>query len=275
MFTQEKRLKVIAEDFYVDPIKTIQSFIGIDSDIIEYNVNNIYFDDCLIVDVKFKRLELDPTKVYWTQFKNCKLLNIKLSGTYITKIENINVCVIIRQQYEPNDWIPLIIDITIPNNREESYFKYFGKIIDSPFHECNSQIFNYDHAPITEDINKYNEDTVLFEDSVIQKSYDKINNIFAYKATVQAITTQELTKINDLSEANDKNKLYLIDIRKIKNIENHKGFIACSKYREKPWDVLFINIPNYNLTEKKLEYLKWFMLNDYHNYIEWLSKISK
>lgn len=274
MFTQEKRLKVIAEDFYVDPIKTIQSFIGIDSDIIDYKVNNIYLDDCLIVDVKFKHLELDPTKIYWTQFKNCKLLNIKLSGTYITKIDNINVCLMIKQQYNPDDWIPLIIDITIPNNREECYFKYFGKIINSPFHECNSQIFNYDHEPITEDINKCNVETVIFDENVIQKSYDKINNIFAYKATVQAITTQELIKIDDLSKATDKNKLYLIDIRNIKNIDNYKGFIACSQYREKPWDVLFINIPNYNLNEKKLDYLKWFMLNDYHNYLEWLNKIN-
>ena len=37
---------------------------------------------------------------------------------------------------------------------------------------------------------------------------------------------------------------------------------------------VFINIPNYQLTERKLNNLKSFMLNDYRNYVEWVEKID-
>ena len=163
---------------------------------------------------------------------------------------------------------------TIATQRGDILYKYYGTIIDTPYHEATTQLFNYTHQAPDIDLNKCNVNDVLFNDYMIQKSYNDINKIFVYKSTLQSLTTQEITRIKNLNEGTDKNKLYVIDIRNVTNPENYKGFLACSPYREYPWDVMYINIPNYSLTKTKLDHLKWFMLNDYNNYIEWLSKLK-
>lgn len=273
-----KRLKVLQHDFVINPTKTIQSFIGSDANIVKYNVNNIYIDNYLIVDVDYTKLDFDILKIYYVMFKDCKLLNIKQSNTYICTIDGFNICVIINNKPDDeNTWLAINIKPTIPTQRGETFYKYYGVIINTPFHSANSQIFNFNHdlsVLKSTDLTKLNTDIVLFNENVIQKSYDELNNMFTYKSTLQALTSQELIRINTLDEGVDKNKLYIIDIRDIKEPEHYKGFLACSQYRERPWDVLYINIPNYTITKTKLNYLKWFMLNDYNNYIEWLDKIK-
>lgn len=269
-----KRLKLLQNDFYINPMKTIQSFLGSDTNIIKYTVNNIYIDGYVIVDVDYTNLELDLLKIYWVQFKDCKLLNIKKSNAYICNIDGFNVCVIINKQYDDNKWLALNIKPTIQTQRGDVFYKYYGMILDTPFHAASTEIFNYNHQPITTNLSKCNVDTELFPDDVVNKAYNDINNMFTYKSTLQALTTQELIKIQSLDEGTDKNKLYLIDIRNITNPEQYKGFLACSQYRNNPWEVLYIRIPNYVLSSTKVDYLKWFMLNDYNNYLQWIEKLE-
>lgn len=272
---QTKRLKILQNDFYNNPIKTIQSFIGSSANIIKYNVNNIYIDGYLIVDVSYTVLDIDIMKIYWVQFKDCKLLNIKKSNAYICQIDNFNVCVIINDKPDDeNKWLAMNIKPTIPTQRGDVLYKYYGVIVDTPYHQANTQLFNHSHKFEDLNIEDYNICDVLFPNNIIQKSYNDINNIFVYKSTLQSLTSQEVIRINSLDEGTDKNKLYVLDIRTVTKPEHYKGFLACSQYREYPWDVLYINIPNYTLTTEKINYLKWFMLNDYNNYIEWLQKIK-
>ena len=269
-----KRLKILQNDFNINPIKTIQSFIGSDANIIDYKVNNLYIDGYIIVDVSYTTLDVDITKIYWVKFKDCKLLNIKKSNAYICQIDGFNVCVIINNKPSDEDtWIAINIKPTIPTQRGKTFYKYYGVVIDTPYHEANTQLFNYTHKAPNEDLNKCNVSVVLFPDQRIQKAYNDINNVFVYKSSLQALTMQEVARIKSLDEGTDKNKLYVIDIRAITKPEHYKGFLACSRYREYPWDVLYINIPNYMLTKEKVDRLKWFMLNDYNNYLEWLEKI--
>ena len=216
---QTKRLKLLQNDFNIDPIKTIQSFIGSDANIIDYKANNLYIDGYYIVDVSYTTLDIDIMKIY-------------------------------------------------------TFYKYYSVVVDTPYHEATTQLFNYTHKAPSVDLNKCNVNVVLFPEYQIQKAYNDINGMFMYKSSLQSLTMQEVVRIKSLNEGEDKNKLYVIDIRTIAKPEQYKGFLACSRYREYPWDVLYINIPNYMLTKEKVDDLKWFMLNDYNNYIEWLDKIK-
>lgn len=271
---QNKRLKILQSDFSTNPLKTIHSFIGNDAKIESYKVNNIYIDGYIIVDVVYSHLDINPCKIYWVKYGDCKPLNIKKTNACICTIDGWNVCVIINQTYPPDTWIAMTIKPTISTQRGEVFYKYFGTIVDTPFHEANTQVFDNTLKEVTEDLSKCNVDTVLFEEAVIRKSYNDINNKFTYKSTLQAMTSQEVIRINSLKEGVDKNKLYVIDVRQITDIGEYKGYLSCAPYREHPWDVLFINIPNYQLTERKLNNLKSFMLNDYRNYVEWVEKID-
>ena len=266
-----KRLKLLQEDFNIDPIVTIQSFIGIDANIVDYKVNNIYVSGYVIVDVYYKIIELNPNKIYWIDKKECKRLNIKKQNTYIAKVDNIPVCVTLNNS-EDKDKIPITINITIPSNRDKQFYNYFGTQIDSPFHDCNSQIFVYEHniVDIDKKLQQCSLDVVLFKESTIQNDYDRVNDIFVYRSTVQKVSSSVVTIANNIEECNDVHKLYIMDIRNIDSNRNYSGYLACVKHRRHPFDVVYIYIPNYVITKRKLNYMKLFMYNDYINYEEWV-----
>ena len=152
-------------DFNVNPIKTIQSFIGSDANIIDYKVNNLYIDGYYIVDVSYTTLDIDMMKIYWVKFKDCKLLNIKKSNAYICQINGFNVCVIINNKPENEDtWLAMNVKPTIPTQRGQTFYKYYSVVIDTPYHEATTQLFNYTHKTPNVDLNKCNVNVVLFPD---------------------------------------------------------------------------------------------------------------
>ncbi len=271
---QTKRLHILYDDYSINPKKTIQSFIGNDAEIMEYKENSIVSDGYIIVDVKYKVLDLDPTKIYFIKFKDCKKINMKRDNCYICKIDDICVCINLRQQIkDENTYIPISINPVIPTNREQLLYKYYGQIIDSPYHYCNTQSFSYTHDNITlKECDKCNKDTVLFNDEQISKSYGEVLMSAPYNARAMYVDSSNIKRINSLDEMKE-DKSYIIDIRKITNIDKYTGIISAVKYRKYPWDVIFLNIPNYKLTQKKYNNLLSFMYNDYLNFTKWIELI--
>ena len=282
-----KRLHILQEDFNANPIKTINSFIQSDSVILNYTINNIVSDGYIIVDVTYKQLELDVTKIYFIEISKCKTISIKHKNYYVASIpidtsvntnsvntNSIPICIPMIEYNKP------IIPVTIKPIIGNAKIKYYGSIIDTPFHECNSQMFVKEHYKETDK----NKDTTvvnssnksLFDANIIKDEYNKINEQFLYKSFIQKSTSQDIIRINSITDNLTPDKLYVISIFDIfKSTSNETdvsipGFIACSKYREFPYDVLYKPIPNYRITNRKLNYMKQFMDNDYENYKQWL-----
>ena len=172
---QTKRLHILYDDYTTNPTKTIQSFIGMDAEIINVKENSIVSDGYIIVDVDYKVLDLDSTSIYYIKFGDCRKINMKKDNCYIVSVDGINVCLNIRRpNLTADSIIPICINPVIPTNREQTMYKYYGQIVDTPFHNANSQMFTYNHKLTTlEECQKCNQDKVLF-------TKDKIRNLLLY-----------------------------------------------------------------------------------------------
>lgn len=265
---QNKRLHILYDDYSINPTKTILSFIGSDAEIIKIKENSIMSDGYIVIDVEYKVLDLDQTDIYYVKFGDCKKINMKKEHCYIAKIDGINVCLNIRNQTLNNDsYIPIVVNPVIPTNREQMMYKYYGYSIDSPFHYSNSQMFSFNHELKTlDDCLECNEDKKLFTDDKVKISYAEIIGKLPFNARSSSIEANNIKHINSIDEIGN-DKYYIIDIRKLKA---ETGLISAVKYREHPWDVLYIPIINYKLTERKYNNMLTYMYLDYKRYIKWL-----
>lgn len=288
---QNKRLHILYEDYIVNPLKVIKSFIGIDADIIDYKMNSIIGDGYVVVDVQYKSLDLNPTKIYWTQFKDCKKINVKRDNTFITKVNNCNVCLNIGDGYMNNDWIPFTVSQFLTTSRENNIFKYYGTIVYTPYHFGSTEVFIYNHEEEI-DYMKCNKETPPKVDpaKLIDKSSEIINNFdnnvvsLATSKTAKTYTFEETndpnTTLKQINNSNVKNSanapttIYTFDIRKLTETDMIRGVIYCSQSRTKPWECCYYKNSNAKITNKKIQYLKQFMYNDYKNYLEWLEHIK-
>lgn len=270
--TQYKRLHVLYDDYSYNPTRTIQSFIGNDAEIIKVNENGIISDGYVVVDVEYKVLDLDPTKTYYIKFGDCRKINMKKDNCYIVKVDDINVCVNIRKpNIDKDKYIPIIVNAIIPNSRDSVLYKYYGQITDSPFHYCNSQMFSHNHELKTlDECNKCNTDKSLFTDEQVKASYNDVIGKLPFNSRTAIIASNNIKRINSINEVG-KDKYYIIDIRKLKT---NTGLINVVKYREHPWDCLYVPMSNYKLDERKYSNLLTFMYNDYINYTKWVEYIK-
>lgn len=270
--SQIKRLHVLYDDYSYNPTKTIQSFIGNDAEIIKVSENGIVSDGYVVIDVEYKVLDLDPTKIYFIKFGDCRKINVGRNNNYIVKVDGINVCINIRKQNMDKDkYIPIMINPTTPDSRDGELYKYYGQILNTPFHYCDSQTFSHDHELKTlEECNKCNTDKVLFTEEQIKASYNKVIGSLPFNSRTSIIASNNIKRINSVSEVG-KDKYYIIDIRKLKP---ETGLINIVEYREHPWDCLYVPMANYKLNEKKYRNLLTFMYNDYINYTKWLEYVK-
>ena len=157
-FIQFKRLKIPYEDYIINPVKTILSFIGIDSTIIDYKENSIYMDGYIIVDVKFTALDLNPCLLYWVQFKDCQKMNTQSENKYITQINNMNVCMTIKNTSELNQesWIPFTISQALTEGGAKMIYKYYSIIMDTPFNYASTEVFTFSRKFKDVDFDKCN-----------------------------------------------------------------------------------------------------------------------
>lgn len=290
-YEQFKRLHVIYEDFIINPIKVIQSFIGIDAEIIDYKVNSIISDGYVVVDVRFKSLDLDPCKIYWTKFKDCKKLNSRKDDMFITTVNGCNICLNIVNPSEKNaeDWIPFVVSQVLTTSKDIKLYNYYGNIIDSPFHFASTNIFMYNRENNNIDYNKCDvdkklEDDVDYDNCYICSYIDNFDNCYVSSAefrsaiyNVKHFNTFEEVQ-NDIREDTTKKlypTIYAFDIRTIGKIRDLHGIIYTTQKRETPWTCCYINITNAKITNMKIEYMKQFMYNDYLNYLEWLKHIKQ
>lgn len=270
--SQTKRLHILYDDYSINPMKTIQTFIGNDAEIIKTTENGIISDGYIVVDVEYKVLELDQTKIYYIRFGDCRKINIKKDFCYIVQVDGINVCLNIRRKNLTEDtWLPIMINPVIPNSREQTLYKYYGQVVDSPFHYCNSQMFTFNHELATlEECNKCEEKKTLFTADQTKLSYSEVIGKLPFNARAVIVDINNIKRINSIDEVGN-DKYYIIDIRKVKT---HFGLLSAVKYRERPWDVLYIPLPNYKLTDRKYKNMLTYMYNDYKNYKEWLERIK-
>ena len=267
--TQSKRLHILYDDYSINPTKTIQSFIGMDAEIINIKENSIVSDGYIVVDVDYKVMDLDPTKIYFIKFGDCRKINMKKDNCYIVTIDGINVCVNVRklQGLTDESMVPVHINPVIPTSREQTLYKYYGQIVDTPFHNANSQSFSYNHELVTlEDCQKCDQDEVIFTTEQIKLSYDETIGKLPFNARATVVDTNNIKRIKSTNDV-DNDKYYIIDIRKV---DTQTGLLCAVKYREHPWDVLYIPLPNYKITKRKYQNLLTYMYYDYQNYTKWL-----
>ena len=266
--TQNKRLHILYDDYSINPTKTILSFIGTDAEIIKITENSIISDGYMVVDVEYKVLDLDQTNIYYIKFGDCRKINMKKEHCYIANIDGINVCLNIRNQNLTKDsLLPITINPVIPTTREQTMYKYYGFIIDSPFHYCNSQMFSFNHELKTlDECLKCSKDKKIFSDDKIKMSYTEVIGKLPFNARSSSIEASNIKHINSIDEVGD-DKYYIIDIRKL---NTDIGLISAVKYREHPWDVLYIPISNYKITKRKYNNMISYMYADYQHYIKWI-----
>lgn len=269
--TQTKRLHVLYDDYTVDPTRVVQSFIGDDAEIIKIKENSIVSDGYVVVDVEYKSLDLDQTNIYFIKFGDCRKINMKKDYCYIVQVNGINVCVNIRRPNITNDtYVPIVINPVIQSSRDQILYKYYGQLVDTPFHDANSQAFSFNHEHVSvEECNKCTIDKKLFTSEQINLAYNEVIGKLPYNARALVVDTKNIKRINSISEVGN-DKYYIIDIRKVKT---HYGLLCAVKYREHPWDVLYIPLPHYKLTERNIKELLTFMYHDYNYYVKWLEYI--
>lgn len=293
---RSKRLKLIQDDFDTDPIKTIQSFIGNDAEIIDYTLNDIYFDNYIAVDVRYKQLQIDPCKTYYVN--TFKRLNMTKQNMFITVVNGSNVCVTAidpkdKERIDKNKFIAIEIKPIIQSTRSIPY-NYYGTIRHTPFHNCNSEMFRFitaqrnssfqqtqfasnaqTNAQTNAQRNAAIKTVKLFDEDQIASSYNDLIRIFNIRTSFQEQETAVFLRKQTIAECKDPHKLYIININNINDDEEFAGYITASAYREQPFDVLFIPIIDYRITKIKLQNLKNFMQNDYQNYLQWLEVMMK
>lgn len=287
-FIQFKRLHILYEDFIISPIKVIQSFIGIDSEIIDYKVNSMVSDGYVVVDVRFKSLDLDPCKIYWTQFKDCKKMNARKDNIFITTVNDCNICLNINDANDkkPTDWIPFIISQVLTTSKDVKMYNYYGNIVDTPFHFASTSIFLFNRTDNKIDYNKCDtttpiEEEIDYDEQYINGYVDNFDNCYANNMELKS-SGYQVKHCKDFEEVQreiekEKNTgkknypiIYVFDIRTITKIRDLRGIIYTTEKREQPWTCCYIPSINTKITNIKIEYLKQFMYNDYLNYIEWL-----
>lgn len=277
---QTKRLRILQEDYDINPVKAISSLIGNDVEIIDYVLNDVYFDEYVIVDVKYRQLEINPTSIFF--IKDYKQLNTKKQNIFIVNVKGFNVCLNIMdttdlERVKTNKYLAIEVSPVISITRDNNLYRYYGIVKHTPFHSCNSEIFIYSNE-IDNDLSlpqKSNTNNVkLFSDNLITKSYANLNKVFSYRSSFQEMNDIKLTRVQKITECVDKKKIYVIDVREINNDSELKGYIAVSDYREYPFDIMFIPMIDYVIDKRKLYNIKKFMLNDYEYYLEWLEKMK-
>jgi len=277
---QTKRLRILQEDYDINPVKAISSLIGNDVEIIDYVLNDVYFDEYVIVDVKYRQLEINPTSIFF--IKDYKQLNTKKQNIFIVNVKGFNVCLNIMdttdlERVKTNKYLAIEVSPVISITRDNNLYRYYGIVKHTPFHSCNSEIFIYSNE-IDNDLSlpqKSNTNNVkLFSDNLIAKSYANLNKVFSYRSSFQEMNDIKLTRVQKITECVDKKKIYVIDVREINNDSELKGYIAVSDYREYPFDIMFIPMIDYVIDKRKLYNIKKFMLNDYEYYLEWLEKMK-
>lgn len=297
-FVQYKRLRMLYQDYIINPIKAIQSFIGLDANILEYKENSVYMDGYVIVDVKFNSLDLNPCLLYWTQFKDCQKMTAQSENKFITQINGLNVCLNIRNSSElnPNLWIPFTISQALSEGGLRMPYKYYGIIKDTPFNYASTQIFTFSRTPENIDYDKCNVEKPLKNNKLDLMQYIKeytthfdtnITTLTMLNSSVPYIVSNE-DDINEMvnSETAEIKKnvdkciypnnrtLFIFDIRKLKKFDSLTGVIFCIANRHKPWIACYYPNVNLKITYQKVEYLKNFMYNDYKNYLKWIERME-
>ncbi len=265
---RSKRLKVIYSDYVYDPIGTVSTYIGPGATILNMKQNSVIMSGYIIVDVEYKVIDIDLNKIYWTNKTDYKLNTSNNNNKYVTSVDGIPLYVLINKSNQDMVKIPIIIKPIISNTIvSPEPIKYYGTIVSSPFH-CYSNTMNSVNQKCDIDLDTLEVSKSLFSKEDIMRSYENFNNLITNNYSKYITGFLEIKDVKDIVATHHKG--YIIDGRKLSAENLPNGTIVCAEKRSSPFEVMFIPISSFDITQRDIDNLRSFMYKEYENYNEWV-----